>query len=284
MSLERVWSHEDCTVSIPFYVEDTCDKIIKKYLHVDIAVYIDVLYMVPMQDTCWQCALKENKHCGDVMDWSLNGQCYSFTTQTCGHECAHTQDKLRKLVEKAPIFPVPPKIPEPLKSTLRQRLRPNGLHKKKCLTKNTDENFSLTLCEDNDKDQQFSVFPIKNAYLIMHSPKKEESTCEKKRNENYWSCNVPGCMITQCDANGQFIPRQCHLSVGYTGTCWCVDINGEEIEGTKTNPGEEPPKCAEFPDQTEVGPELIIEDLSTRNNKKGSKKKKRKINFVYHRR
>lgn len=242
---EGALSNEDCSVKIPFYVDSDCEAKVKHYLHVDIAVYIDVLYMVPMEDDCWQCAIKENKDCGDVMDWSLNGQCYSFTSSQCAFQCTKTQDRLRRLVEQAPIFPPPPRIPETLTTTMRQRFRSKS-HSKSCISKNENDNFSLKICDDNKYAQQFTLYPIKGEYLILHTPMKNQSSCESKRNSDYWECSVPGCMITQCDANGLFIPRQCHLSVGYTGTCWCVDINGKEIGGTKTNPGEEPPKCESF--------------------------------------
>ncbi|KAM7366628.1 hypothetical protein PAMP_016049 [Pampus punctatissimus] len=47
--------------------------------------------------------------------------------------------------------------------------------------------------------------------------------------------------IPQCDANGNFLPRQCS---GSTGFCWCVNIiTGEEIPNTKVPPGSTPVDC-----------------------------------------
>uniref|UniRef100_A0A8C4HXW9 Nidogen 2a (osteonidogen) n=1 Tax=Dicentrarchus labrax TaxID=13489 RepID=A0A8C4HXW9_DICLA len=49
---------------------------------------------------------------------------------------------------------------------------------------------------------------------------------------------IVGAYVPQCDANGQYIPLQCH---GSTGHCWCVDSRGEERPGTRTPPGSSPP-------------------------------------------
>uniref|UniRef100_A0A8D2ZLW5 Nidogen 2a (osteonidogen) n=1 Tax=Scophthalmus maximus TaxID=52904 RepID=A0A8D2ZLW5_SCOMX len=40
--------------------------------------------------------------------------------------------------------------------------------------------------------------------------------------------------VPQCDAEGQYLPRQCD---GSTGSCWCVDRRGQERAGTRTKPG-----------------------------------------------
>ncbi|XP_031707889.1 nidogen-2 isoform X2 [Anarrhichthys ocellatus] len=42
-----------------------------------------------------------------------------------------------------------------------------------------------------------------------------------------------GVFIPLCDAEGQYLPRQCSGSSGY---CWCVDSRGQERKGTKTPP------------------------------------------------
>ncbi|XP_078262824.1 uncharacterized protein nid2a isoform X2 [Rhinoraja longicauda] len=49
-----------------------------------------------------------------------------------------------------------------------------------------------------------------------------------------------GVHVPQCDAQGNFIPLQCH---GSTGQCWCVDERGREIPGTRTLPGSDRPRC-----------------------------------------
>uniref|UniRef100_A0A3Q1JN64 Thyroglobulin type-1 domain-containing protein n=1 Tax=Anabas testudineus TaxID=64144 RepID=A0A3Q1JN64_ANATE len=52
-----------------------------------------------------------------------------------------------------------------------------------------------------------------------------------------------GTFCPQCDANGNFLPRQCWASTGY---CWCVDvISGKMIPNTETPPGVEPVDCGE---------------------------------------
>ncbi|XP_043553578.1 uncharacterized protein nid2a isoform X3 [Chiloscyllium plagiosum] len=49
-----------------------------------------------------------------------------------------------------------------------------------------------------------------------------------------------GIHIPECDEEGNFRPLQCHSS---TGRCWCVYENGQEIPGTQTPPGTDPPRC-----------------------------------------
>uniref|UniRef100_A0A087XDF4 Nidogen 2 n=1 Tax=Poecilia formosa TaxID=48698 RepID=A0A087XDF4_POEFO len=51
---------------------------------------------------------------------------------------------------------------------------------------------------------------------------------------------VAGAYVPQCDADGQYIPLQCH---GSTGHCWCVDSSGQERAGTRTAPGATPADC-----------------------------------------
>nr|XP_043905348.1 nidogen-2 isoform X2 [Solea senegalensis] len=58
---------------------------------------------------------------------------------------------------------------------------------------------------------------------------------------------VIGAYVPQCDANGQYIPLQCH---GSSGHCWCVDSRGQERTGTRTPPGTQPRDC-DKPDEPE---------------------------------
>ncbi|XP_039870874.1 nidogen-2 isoform X5 [Simochromis diagramma] len=51
---------------------------------------------------------------------------------------------------------------------------------------------------------------------------------------------ITGVYVPQCDADGQYLPQQCHGSTGY---CWCVDSRGEERAGTRTPPGAAPVDC-----------------------------------------
>ena len=56
-------------------------------------------------------------------------------------------------------------------------------------------------------------------------------------------CGGLGCYIPQCTANCEWEPMQCWSSTGY---CWCVDENGEEIEGTSMPSWQGEPDCEEF--------------------------------------
>lgn len=49
---------------------------------------------------------------------------------------------------------------------------------------------------------------------------------------------LQGMFVPQCDEYGHYTPTQCHHSTGY---CWCVDRDGQELEGTRTPPGMRPP-------------------------------------------
>ncbi|KAM4771433.1 nidogen-1 [Rhinophrynus dorsalis] len=61
-----------------------------------------------------------------------------------------------------------------------------------------------------------------------------------------------GQYVPQCDEYGNYTPQQCHASSGY---CWCVDKNGNELNGTRTGPGVRPP-CLDTvtPSPPPVGP------------------------------
>ena len=43
---------------------------------------------------------------------------------------------------------------------------------------------------------------------------------------------MPGAFVAQCDENGDYMPVQCHGSIG---SCWCTDASGTEIQGTRVN-------------------------------------------------
>ena len=61
------------------------------------------------------------------------------------------------------------------------------------------------------------------------------------------NCGGLGCYIPQCTENCEWEPMQCWSSTGY---CWCVDGNGDEIEGTSTPSWQGFPDCEE---QQELG-------------------------------
>ena len=52
--------------------------------------------------------------------------------------------------------------------------------------------------------------------------------------------NLLGAFIPQCTEDGYYEASQCH---GSTGHCWCVTKEGEELQGTRTGPGEETVSC-----------------------------------------
>ncbi|GAA6100747.1 nidogen-1 isoform X1 [Tachysurus ichikawai] len=56
-----------------------------------------------------------------------------------------------------------------------------------------------------------------------------------------------GLYIPICDHNGEYTPMQCHDSIGQ---CWCVYPSGQEIAGTRTEPGSRPTCTGHVP----VGP------------------------------
>ncbi|XP_061539466.1 nidogen-2 [Phycodurus eques] len=75
-------------------------------------------------------------------------------------------------------------------------------------------------------------------------PERPKSHCEVHRDsiqttspEGY---PLVGAFVSQCDANGQYTPQQCH---GSSGHCWCVDSQGQERSGTRTPPGATPIDC-----------------------------------------
>ncbi|KAG8123557.1 hypothetical protein E2320_018894 [Naja naja] len=53
-----------------------------------------------------------------------------------------------------------------------------------------------------------------------------------------------GQFIPQCDIYGNYLPTQCHPSTGY---CWCVDRDGNEMDGTRSGPGVQPPLSVRLP-------------------------------------
>nr|KAF6501595.1 nidogen 2 [Molossus molossus] len=67
-------------------------------------------------------------------------------------------------------------------------------------------------------------------------------TCERQQRAAQAQHTYPGTRIhiPQCDEQGHFLPLQCH---GGTGFCWCVNPDGQEVPGTRTPPGSNPPHC-----------------------------------------
>ncbi|XP_056419114.1 thyroglobulin-like [Hyla sarda] len=69
-----------------------------------------------------------------------------------------------------------------------------------------------------------------------------DTPCLKER-QKILGGKIPsvGRFVPKCDEKGNYSPQQCHGSTGY---CWCVNVNGEEIAGTKTPPGQPAQNCA----------------------------------------
>ncbi|XP_019716201.1 uncharacterized protein nid2a isoform X4 [Hippocampus comes] len=64
---------------------------------------------------------------------------------------------------------------------------------------------------------------------------RPESVCERWRSslmEHYGGKPEPQQYLPQCEPDGQFSPIQCY---GETTYCWCVDQDGREVPGTRSN-------------------------------------------------
>ncbi|XP_064148544.1 nidogen-2 isoform X1 [Loxodonta africana] len=69
---------------------------------------------------------------------------------------------------------------------------------------------------------------------------RPQTVCERWREsllEHYGGTARDDQYVPQCDDLGQFIPLQCH---GKSDFCWCVDKDGREVEGTRSQPGTTP--------------------------------------------
>lgn len=62
--------------------------------------------------------------------------------------------------------------------------------------------------------------------------------CEQLRSQASANRGLAGAYVPQCNADGSFKSEQCWGSTGY---CWCVDVHGKEIPGTKIS---EKPDCS----------------------------------------
>ncbi len=79
--------------------------------------------------------------------------------------------------------------------------------------------------------------PITEAHL------PDTTECQRHRNQvlrDNLQSYQPGQYVPQCDEDGDYKELQCYTS---TGTCWCVNKNGEEIDGTRTPNGNGQPDC-----------------------------------------
>ncbi|XP_077909819.1 nidogen-2 isoform X3 [Halichoerus grypus] len=69
---------------------------------------------------------------------------------------------------------------------------------------------------------------------------RPRTVCERWREnllEHYGGTPRDDQYVPQCDDLGHFIPLQCH---GTSDFCWCVDKDGREVQGTRSQPGTTP--------------------------------------------
>ncbi|XP_074482615.1 nidogen-2 isoform X2 [Sebastes fasciatus] len=82
-------------------------------------------------------------------------------------------------------------------------------------------------------------------------PERPKTHCELHRERAQATSQdgypIVGAYVPQCDAEGQYLPLQCH---GSSGHCWCVDSRGQERTGSRTPPGTQPKDC-DKPDEPE---------------------------------
>ncbi|XP_006894436.1 PREDICTED: nidogen-2 [Elephantulus edwardii] len=72
---------------------------------------------------------------------------------------------------------------------------------------------------------------------VPEPTERPRTVCERWREsllEHYGGTARDDQYVPQCDDLGQFIPLQCH---GKSDFCWCVDKDGREVEGTRSQPG-----------------------------------------------
>ncbi|XP_065257208.1 nidogen-1 [Emys orbicularis] len=83
---------------------------------------------------------------------------------------------------------------------------------------------------------------------------REQEQALASRGSSYSQRPIPvGQFVPQCDEHGNYQPTQCHSSTGY---CWCVDRNGNEIDGTRTGPGIRPPCLSTAAPPVAIGPSV----------------------------
>ncbi|XP_051833902.1 nidogen-2 isoform X2 [Antechinus flavipes] len=84
-------------------------------------------------------------------------------------------------------------------------------------------------CQPGYNGDGFQCFP--------ESTQGPQTVCERWREsllEHYGGRPREDQFVPQCDEFGHFNPLQCHGNSNY---CWCVDKNGREVEGTRSQPG-----------------------------------------------
>ncbi|XP_072050388.1 uncharacterized protein [Amphiura filiformis] len=81
------------------------------------------------------------------------------------------------------------------------------------------------------------------------APPVELTKCQRERKEEAglvgaFIGGLLGAYVPSCTDAGEYEPKQCHGSTGY---CWCVDVEGKELEGTRRGPVEDRVLCVVEP-------------------------------------
>uniref|UniRef100_A0AAZ1WWD9 Thyroglobulin type-1 domain-containing protein n=1 Tax=Oreochromis aureus TaxID=47969 RepID=A0AAZ1WWD9_OREAU len=97
-------------------------------------------------------------------------------------------------------------------------------------------------CVDSRGEERAGTRTPPGAPPVDFQPERAKTHCEHHRDSVKTTSDdeYPIVYKPQCDAEGQYLPQQCHGSTGY---CWCVDSRGEERAGTRTPPGAPPVDC-----------------------------------------
>ncbi|KAI4529445.1 hypothetical protein MG293_020693, partial [Ovis ammon polii] len=87
----------------------------------------------------------------------------------------------------------------------------------------------------------------------------EKTRCQQERERVVGTADSPrpqppGLFVPECDEQGHYVPTQCHSSTGY---CWCVDRDGQEVEGTRTGSGMRPPCLSTVAPPVHFGPPVL---------------------------
>ncbi|XP_068837823.1 nidogen-1 [Capricornis sumatraensis] len=87
----------------------------------------------------------------------------------------------------------------------------------------------------------------------------EKTRCQQERERVVGTADSPrpqppGLFVPECDEQGHYVPTQCHSSTGY---CWCVDRDGQEVEGTRTGSGMRPPCLSTAAPPVHFGPPVL---------------------------